>query len=60
MSRRACSLEQQVIAVRTQGAQGELAYSLGIEKGIGPGEFAVLLVEQSIGGDTGRRRVAQE
>src|ERR1700680_1621114 len=50
---------QQVIAVRAQGAQGELAQSLGVEKGVGPGELAVLLVEQSIGGDTGRRRVAQ-
>jgi len=30
-------------------AEGELAQSLGVEKGVGPREFAVLLVEQSIG-----------
>src|SRR6516225_767557 len=50
---------QQVVAIGAQGAERKLAQSLGIEKGISPGEFTALPVEQPIGRGAGRRRVLQ-
>src|SRR5260370_4163699 len=50
---------QQVVAIGAQGAERKLAQSLGIEKGIGPGEFTALPVEQPIGRGARRRRVPQ-
>ena len=44
---------EQVIGVGSQGTQRQLADALGIEEGIGPGDFLPLLVEQAIGGSAG-------
>ena len=40
---------QQVISISAQRTQGKLANALGIEKGVGPGDFVPVLIEQAIG-----------
>src|SRR5215472_18806799 len=44
---------QQVKAVGAQGAHGELAEFLGIEKLVGPGDLTVAVVHQTIRGSAG-------
>ena len=50
---------QQVICVSAQGAWRELAKPLSIEEIVGPGKFAILIVEEAIRRGTGGRRALQ-
>src|SRR6516164_10655796 len=45
---------QQVISVSAQRAQRQLANTLTIEEGIGPGDLLAMLVEQAIGRNAGQ------
>src|SRR5215472_13099126 len=51
---------QQVKAVGAQGAHGELAEFLGIEKLVGPGDLTVAVVHQTIRGSAGGHGVVQQ
>ena len=46
---------EQIVSVSAQGTRGELAHTLGVEKGVGPCDFLRLLIEQSIGTSASQR-----
>jgi hypothetical protein len=44
---------EQIISIGAQRTEGQLSNALGIEEGVGPGDFLLQLIDQAVGRCTG-------